>query len=101
VSTNKWKIEIRPKAVKQIAKLSPKDRAGVLLSIEQLAEVDNPPLVQGVKYKKGTQNPKEWRQRWGRWRIFFEIRPGKITEVSIEYKDELIIHSVDLDHTGY
>jgi mRNA-degrading endonuclease RelE of RelBE toxin-antitoxin system len=101
MSDLKWHYRLEKAAEKQLEKLSPKDRARVFASILELAQADNPPLVQGVKHVKGSKDPKEWRQRWGRWRIFFEIRPGKIIELDVEYKGELIIRNIALDHTGY
>ena len=77
MSANKWKVEIRPKAVKQITKLSPKDRAGVLLSIEQLAQADNPPLAQGVKYKKGVEQSKGMAATLGTLAHFLRDQTGE------------------------
>ena len=84
MSDLKWHYRLEKAAEKQLEKLSPKDRAGVFASIVELAQADNPPLVKGVKHHEGTSNPKEWRQRWGRWRIFFTIHAGKIVEIDVE-----------------
>ena len=95
-----WKIQIQPKASKQLAKLSPKDRVRVSFSIEELAVAHNPTIVPGVKHLKGS-NPKQWRQRQGNYRIIFGIEASKFVQLDLEYKGRLIIHSVSLHHTGY
>lgn len=77
----KWTYEIRKKAQRQLERLSPKDRARVFRSIEELIYADNPAFVQGVKHLEGS-DPKEWRQRQGDYRIIFSLETGEIAQMS-------------------
>jgi mRNA-degrading endonuclease RelE of RelBE toxin-antitoxin system len=102
MSVPKWQYRLERVARKQFAKLSPKDRARVLRSIEQLASADNPAYLPGLDLDHvESSQPKQWRLRTGRWRIFYEMQPGKFIELEVEYKGWLIIHDIQLDHRGY
>lgn len=76
-----YKLSIRRKAQKQLAKLPPNDYKKVKQSILDLAHDPRPP---GSKKLKGRDG---WRIRQGDYRIIYEIRD-----------DQLIIIILDVGH---
>jgi len=78
----KYKVILLPRAEKALDKLSAKLRMEILIRIKRLEDDPRPP---NVKKMKGRNN--EWRIRYSKYRIVYEI-----------HDDRLLVNIIEIDH---
>ncbi|MEY3220300.1 MAG: hypothetical protein RIT27_1657 [Pseudomonadota bacterium] len=78
-----YQIEFKPRSIKDLAKLAPKDRAKVLTRIEQLQTNLSGDI------KKLTNFTPEYRLRVGDYRVLFELQEKTVMIYRIAHRREI------------
>lgn len=80
----KYRVEIRPRALKFLKTIPELDRIRIESKIKDLA---NNPRSDQVRKMEGKHNPDQYRARQGDYRIVFSI-----------FDEKLIVEIIDIDH---
>ncbi len=78
----KYTSELKPRAIKDLKSIPPKERERIVTRIEQMEEI-----LQG-DLKKLTNHTPEYRMRSGSYRVLFEIEEERIVVYRVLHRKE-------------